>query len=170
MTHKPKPPKPDDRCEHTTTDGRRCRLPRINQHSSLCRQHWQRQHQLLCPESLDANALELLGPFQEFNTARAINHALGKLFALLAKNRIPVRNAAVLAYLGQVLLNSLALMNKEILPGNGNGGWRQLVHHCTRPQRPALEKTTGPASVTPDEKDDEKDDRKDDEQKSRSGG
>jgi hypothetical protein len=138
-------------------------MSRMNQHSSLCFQHSQRQQELLYVESFDANALatELLGPFQEFKTATAINHALGKLFALLAKDRIPTRNAAVLAYIGQLLLNSLPLMGKEILPGEGNPGWKQLVHHCPRPQRPDPAKTTRQAMVTPD---------KDDAQKSRIAG
>ncbi len=173
MARKPKQPKQDDRCQHTTADGRRCRTSRMNQHSSLCLQHGQRQQELLHADSVcagsvyvesgDANVLaaELLGPCEEFKSATAINHVLGKLFALLAKNRIPTRNAAILAYIGQVLLNSLALMSKEILRGEENAGWRQIVHHCPRPQRPAPRKTTRQGSVTPD---------KDDEQQSRITG
>ena len=156
MARKPKRTKSDDRCQHATADGRRCRMLRMNQHSSLCLQHWQRQQELLSVEAGDANALgaELLGPFQEFNTAAAINHALGKLFALLARNRIPTRKAAILAYIGQGLLNSLALMSKEILPGEENAGWKQIAHHCERPQRPDPTNTTHQAAVTPDKKDD----------------
>ncbi len=158
MARKPKQRKQDDRCQHTTADGRRCRTSRMNPHSSLCLQHCQRQQELLYVESGDANALgaELLGPCEEFQTATTINHALGKLFALLAKNRIPTRNAAILAYIGQVLLNSLALMSKEILRGEENAGWKQIVHHCPRPQRPAPGKATGQATVTPDKDDGQK--------------
>ena len=163
MARKPKRTKSDDRCQHATADGRRCRMLRMNQHSSLCLQHWQRQQELLSLESGDANALgaELLGPFQEFNTATAINHVLGKLLALLARNRIPARHAAILAYVGQVLLNSLEPMSKEILRGEENAGRRELIHYVPRPQRPAPAKTTGQATVAPD---------KDDGQKSRIGG
>lgn len=157
MTRKPKQPKPDDRCQHTTADGRRCRALRMNQDSTLCLQHWQGQQQLLCAESLDANALaiELLGPFQDFKTATAINHAMARLFALAAQDRIPTRKAAVLGYIGQLLLNSLAVMREEALRG-GNTGFKLIFHHIPRPQRPKLGKTTSQAAQTPDKKDEQK--------------
>jgi len=158
MARKTKQPKPDDRCQHTTADGRRCRAHRMNQDSTLCLQHWQRQQQLLCAESFDADALaaELLGPFQELKTAAAVTHALGKLFALVAKNRIPTRNAALLTYIGQVLLNSLALMREETLRGEGNTGWKLILHHIPRPQRPDSGSTTDQEIVTQDKEDEQK--------------
>ncbi len=153
MARKSKQPKPDNRCQHTTADGRRCRALRMNQDSSLCLQHWQRQQQLLCTEGLDASALaaELLGPFQEFNTATAINHFLGKLLSLAAKDRIPTRKAAVLGYIGQLLLNSLVVMREETLRGGRNAGLKLVFHHVPRPQRPDPGNTTRQATVTPDE-------------------
>src|SRR3989442_11776832 len=89
MSPKPKQ-KQDNRCQHTTADGRRCRMPRRNDDSSLCLDHWQREQQLYAG-SVDAETLaaELLGSFKDFKTTTAVNHALGKLFALLAKNPIP---------------------------------------------------------------------------------
>src|SRR3989449_405770 len=45
MSPKPKQ-KQDNRCQHTTADGRRCRMPRRNDDSSLCVDHWQREQQL----------------------------------------------------------------------------------------------------------------------------
>ncbi len=158
MARKSKQPKPDDRCQHTTADGRRCRALRMNQHATLCLQHRQRQQQLLCTESLDANvlAVELLGPFQEFKTATAINHFLGKLLSLAAKDRIPTRKAAVLGYIGQLLLNSLAVMREETLRGGGNAGLKLVFHHIPRPQRPNPANTIGQATVTPDKEDEQK--------------
>jgi hypothetical protein len=130
----------------------------MNQDSSLCLQHWQRQQQLPCAESLDADALaaELLGPFQELKTAKAINHALGKLFALVARDRIPTRDAAILGYIGQVLLNSLALMKEETLRGEGSTGWKLVLHHIPRPERPDPGNTTGQETMTPDKEDEQK--------------
>src|SRR5205807_8200777 len=104
----------DKRCQHSADDGRRFRMPRENDDSSLCLDHWQREQQHYAG-SVDAETLaaELLGSFKDFKTTTAVNHALGKLFALLAKNLIPVRNAAVLAYIGQLLLHSLSGVKNE---------------------------------------------------------
>ena len=66
-------------------------------------------------------AADLLGPVEDFRTAAAVNHALGKLLILLAGNRISPRRGAVLAYTCQLLLQSVASVDKEIwLTGNAD--------------------------------------------------
>lgn len=80
---------------------------------------------------------------------------MGKLFALVAKNQIPTRTAAILAYIGQVLLSSLALMREETLRGEGTG-LKLILHHIPRPQRPELGKTDDQAAVTQDKEDEQK--------------
>ncbi len=125
----PKNNKADERCCHTTADGRRCRMPAMPGHDSLCLPHWQRQHQ---EHEAEAVATELLGPFKEFETATAVNHALGKLFCLLARGRVPARNAAVLAYIGQLLLNSLASVQREAQLARGYDKWHGLLRRTLR--------------------------------------
>ncbi len=49
----------------------------------------------------------------DFLTATDINYALGKVFTAVAQNRIPVRTAHTLAYLGQLMLCSLPAVKKE---------------------------------------------------------
>ncbi len=56
----------------------------------------------------------LLGPVQDFRSAASINHVLAKLLVLLATDRIPPRNAAVLAYICQLLLQSLKEVKHEL--------------------------------------------------------
>ncbi len=120
------------RCNHTDAEGRRCRTPLTNAVSSFCPHH-ARQH---LPQNLDGRpsptsdlepptssasvAPELLGPIQDFRTATAINYALSKLFVLLAEDRIPPRNAAVLAYICQLMLQSLDEVKQEVQREN----WR----------------------------------------------
>jgi hypothetical protein len=58
-------------------------------------------------------AKELLGPLDDFHTAAGINHALGRLFVLLAANRLPARNAGTLAYVCQLMLQSLPGVKDE---------------------------------------------------------
>ena len=76
----------DNRCHHTSADGRRCRMLRREGDPSLCPEH---RRQQLQPETNPATvAVELLGSIEDFQSATAINQALGRLFALLAGNRI----------------------------------------------------------------------------------
>jgi hypothetical protein len=58
--------------------------------------------------------MELLGPIHDFRSAASINHVLGNLVILLAADRIPTRNAAVLAYACQLLLQSLSEVKSEL--------------------------------------------------------
>ncbi len=99
------------RCQFQFTDGRRCRMSRHPDHSSLCPFHAREELQARESQRLGAEiSVSLNG---DFLTATDINHVLRKLFIAVAQNRIPPRNAAVLTYLGQVLLTSLANVKKE---------------------------------------------------------
>ncbi len=178
---------PDNRCQYITSDGRRCGMPAAagSPDSSLCFPHGQRQPAAPALPALspaerdegsavegagDADSIgpELLGPFEEFRTATAINHVLGKLFALLARpealgglarNRIPVRNAAVLAYIGQLLLHILPAVRKETALAQGLPGWERVVRRALSRRAgqargavlPEPQNTTHPA-VSEDEK------------------
>jgi len=94
---------------------------------SLCLPHWQRHNR-------DAQAVsaELLGPFAKLNTATAVNHALGKLFSLVAQGRVAPRNAAVLAYIGQLLLNSLSAVRHEAQLARGHDKWHGDLRRTLR--------------------------------------
>jgi hypothetical protein len=116
-----KPPS-DDRCQFTRANGKPCRMPRMNGHASLCPHH-ARQHEHQSALSAQASsserpassvALDLLGPIQDFRTANSVNHVLGKLLVLLATERVSPRNAAVLAYICQLLLQSLSDVKHEL--------------------------------------------------------
>jgi len=105
-----KTPDPN-RCAFETSDGRRCRLPRSATHASLCVFHSREEQQLLESRKIGTElAATLTG---NFLTATDINYALGKVFAAVAQNRIPVRTAHTLAYLGQIMLFSLPALKKE---------------------------------------------------------
>ena len=59
-------------------------------------------------------APELLGPVKDFQSAAAINHVLGRLLVLCAGNRMPSRNAGIIAYICQLLLQSLPGVKHEV--------------------------------------------------------
>ncbi len=120
---------PDNRCQHTSAAGRRCRMPRMQGDASFCYQHrWQLQPQTH-PETV---AAELLGSIQDFKTATAVNQALRRLFTLVAGNRIPPRHAAVLAYIAQLLFTTLPYVKSEITCTEGYDAWEHALGQALR--------------------------------------
>ena len=110
------------RCEHTSADGRRCSLlPMKNRR--YCLTHWNSQ-QLFDAERVSA---ELLGSLEDFKTVTSINQALGKLFALVAGNRIPPRHAALLAYIAQLLLQTQSAVQNEFHRIYSREEWQKLL-------------------------------------------
>ncbi len=130
--------KRDERCTYTTADGRRCRALRLPAgaglpgRGSLCLRHWQQCQQ----QARAAAAGKVLSKSSEFNTATGIHQALGKVFSLLARNSIPARDAAVLAYIGQLMLNSLGAVEREFRIARGTDQFeeflRQALHEARR--------------------------------------
>jgi len=140
-----------------TADGRRCQLPRMKDHPSFCYIHAQRQQHLLDPKRI---AAELLGPFQDLKTANAVNHALGSLFLLVAQNRISPRHATTLAYIGQLLLQSLDPLQTEIKDAWGYRHWdgtvREVLWQASQTEAPGqLTQATIEASLPPQEEQEE---------------
>jgi hypothetical protein len=104
------------RCTHRTANGRRCQAPFAPNHTALCAQHALQELQLHDSKIVTE---EILGPLGDFRSAFAVNRALGKLFTITAENRIPVRNALALAYIGQLLLQSLRPLRSEAIETGG---------------------------------------------------
>ncbi len=135
MAQQLRPDNSDNRCQHKTASGRRCRMLRMQaDDASLCHQHrWQLQPETR-PETV---AAELLGPIQDFKTATAVNQALGRLFALVAGNRIAPRHAAVLAYIAQLLFNTLPYVKDETTRTEGYDAWEHALGQALRNLRPS---------------------------------
>jgi hypothetical protein len=128
-------------CRFAFSDGRRCRMLRHKNHTALCLFHAHAERQLLESHRLGA---EMAATFTgDFLTAADINHVMGKVFTALAQNRIPQRTAATLAYLGQVMLNSLPMAKKETTFVYSYETWKDLIDNAThltnsRPPTPAI--------------------------------
>ena len=103
---------PADRCTFATSDGRRCTSLPYPGHSSLCHQHLRKELDG-APPSEDI-ATDILSSIHNFQSAAAINAALGKVFALLAAGRIKRHDALTMAYLCQLMLQSLKEFKHEI--------------------------------------------------------
>jgi len=102
---------------------------RHNGHPAFCLFHAHDEMQLLESERLGSEiASSITG---EFMTATDINFVLGKLFTALAQNRIPPRNAAVLAYIGQLMLHSLPGVKEEYPFTYEYKTWNNMLEEAT---------------------------------------
>lgn len=116
------------RCQFSFADGRRCRLPRWEAHHSLCVSHARAERKTESQSSALSNFSGDIAPLSgEFRTATDVNRALGRLFSLLAQNRIPRRNAVALGYLAQLLLQTLPGVRDEITHCLGYEAWDETL-------------------------------------------
>jgi hypothetical protein len=97
-------------CQHRTASGRRCRMALSDPDSGLCAKHAADLHRELDQADL---AAVLVGGIQEFRDALAINHTLGELYKLQARNKISPRRAAVMAYTANLLLRTLPAIARD---------------------------------------------------------
>jgi hypothetical protein len=143
------PPPNPNRCQFETADGRRCRMFRHNGHPSLCLFHARDEMQLLESHRLGAELSATLTG--QFMTATDINFVLGKLFTATAQNRIPPRNAAILAYIGQLMLHSVPGVKNEYPFVYKYESWNRMLDKATRLSNstPATVVSNAPASAAP---------------------
>src|ERR1700687_1128127 len=98
-------------CQRQFSDGRRCRMLRMEGHPSLCPFHVRRENQLLEADNLGAELASLSG---NLTNGTDINHVLAKVFKALAEGRISARDASAFAYLGQLLFQNLSYVKNEL--------------------------------------------------------
>src|SRR5229473_6265946 len=97
-------------CQHRTASGRRCRMAISDSDSGLCSKHAADRQKELDQADL---AAALVGDIQEFRDALTINHSLGELYKLQARNKITPRRAAVMAYTCNLLLRTLPAIARD---------------------------------------------------------
>jgi hypothetical protein len=98
------------RCQHRTRTGRRCRQSVSDAAAGLCSRHAKSRQKYRQEADLSAT---LLGQLTELSSACDINKVLSNLFLALTQDRIAARRAAVLAYIGNLLLRTLPAMDRE---------------------------------------------------------
>ena len=129
-------------CQYRTASGRRCRMAISDPHSGLCSKHAAERQQNLDQADL---AAALIGDIEEFRSAADINHSLGELYKLQARNKITPRRAAVMAYTANLLLRTLPAIYAE--EGAAQDDGPMVIPDLPRP---AYEESSGPSSQTPD--------------------
>ena len=117
-------------CQQRSPSGRRCRMVVSDPDSGLCS-----RHAVLLQKDLDQAdlAASLIGDIQEFRSAADINHSLGELYKLQARNKITPRRAAVMAYTANLLLRTLPAIAHETNPASD--GPRRIIIDMPEPDR-----------------------------------
>jgi hypothetical protein len=140
-----------NQCKFAFSDSRSCAMPRWNRHRSYCPFHARQEQQILDADRVGEELAAFTG---EFRTNTDLNRALSNLFKAVAQNRIPTRNAAVLAYIGQLLQKSIADAQHELYKIDGNDGLKDLI-------RDALDAHDGRTQEADDEDNDNANDEAD---------
>jgi hypothetical protein len=98
------------RCHHHYPSNRRCRSLASGAGAKFC---W--RHAADADAETDLSAA-LTGGLQQFTSPGAVNDFLSRLLLLLAENRISPRRAAVLAYITNQILRTIASPNGKTPP------------------------------------------------------
>jgi hypothetical protein len=122
---------PENLCNYPYADGRQCRMLRHSSHPSLCFFHSREEMQLAELEQIGDQLASVSG---EFHTMTEVRRAVANLFRLVARNRIPMRNAQLLAYLSQLLLYSQKSTQHEITRVHGSGAWDHVLRAAFMPR------------------------------------
>jgi hypothetical protein len=117
------------RCQHRTRTGRRYRHAVSSAVAGLCSKHVNSRRVRFEESDL---SVTLLGQLTELKSASDLNQVLSNLFRLLSQDRIAARRAAVLAYIGNLLLRTLPAIAHET---NSNGENPRIVIDMPRPNR-----------------------------------
>jgi hypothetical protein len=89
-------------------------MPATDSAKNFCSEHARQEENLQQTPDPETLAAELLGDIVNFTTADSVNLFLGNLVKQLARKRIARRDAIALAYLCQLLINSLPPLRKEM--------------------------------------------------------
>ena len=101
-----------ERCTVSTSDGRRCTALVYPGHASLCHHHLRLQ--LDRAHDTEDIAADILSSVENFQSATAVNAALGRILTLLAAGRIKRQDAIAMSYICQLMLQSLKGFKQEI--------------------------------------------------------
>jgi hypothetical protein len=108
-TKAPKRPRNRARCNYRFANDGRCRLLVPNSHARFCVHHTKSSSR----RGTSDLATTLTANLREFKSAKPINDFLSRLLLALAHDRISPRRAAVLAYITNQLLRTVAAIERE---------------------------------------------------------
>jgi hypothetical protein len=143
-------------CSFSFTDGRRCLSPRRDSHSHLCAFHARKEAQARAGQEAGEDIAFFLSG--DYVSAGDLSFALSRLFAAVAQGHVKPKTASTLGFLGQTLVQSLQLAQKEYISAFGTASWERTVAHNFResgqrkcpPPPPAPQSTPAQIADQPD--------------------
>jgi hypothetical protein len=141
-----KPVQDSSRCRHHDQSGRRCRSPRLDTHPAFCYLHAQAERAI---RDADLRRSKFLTRYGTFQTSTDVNQALGRVFNLLAQSRIQARDAVALAYISQLLLQTLDGVKYEAELSLGCEGYENMVRDVVDPLPDPLPEASGAPGASP---------------------
>jgi hypothetical protein len=112
-------------CAFTSTDGRRCRMPRNSSEEEFCYNH---QRKLTFQREAGEAAHHICEAFSPTEVpASAISISLSRLFFATAQGRISPRTANALANIANSMLRAVPLTNNEFSRAIGDRAWRNII-------------------------------------------
>jgi hypothetical protein len=114
-------------CSFSFTDGRRCLSPRRDSHSHLCVFHARKEAQARAGQEAGEDIAFFLSG--DYVSAGDLSFAMSRLFVAVAQGHIKPKTASTLGFLGQTLVQSLQLAQKEYISAFGTSFWERTVAH-----------------------------------------
>jgi len=101
----PQSPLAPNRCTHLDANQRRCRMLVSAAHTALCSHHATAERQA----AEAARFTAILTNSADTKSASEINAVLAQLFSAVSNKKVDVRQGALLAYIAQLMLQTLKL-------------------------------------------------------------
>ncbi len=118
-------PAPVSVCTFTFADGRHCRMPRSETHPYLCHFHGRRESLSRAQEVV---GLQVTNCFSGgYVTACDLSAAMAQVFAATARGEIKPRTAGILGYLGQTIVQTIPIAEREYTQTFGLNAWRRAI-------------------------------------------
>ena len=138
-------------CTFTFSDGRRCQTPRHAGDSDFCYFHAQRELQRLAAKN--AGSFVAAGVSTDYVSACALNGSLGRLFRAVACGQINLKTAHTLAYLAQVMAQTLPMAEDEFARTFGREPLLNTVTNAFGKLNPKFLKSLEDSDSDPDDPD-----------------
>jgi hypothetical protein len=120
-----------DLCQFSFADGRLCRMLRSKDHLTLCLFHARQEGELVESQHRVTELPAFLNG--NFHTVADVHGVLRKLFTARARNNISQRDAATLAYIAQLMLQSISHAKREAKLADNYKLWESIVHQGILP-------------------------------------
>jgi hypothetical protein len=114
-------------CQFTFADGRRCRTPRTGKNPHFCFHHAQKEARALAEESLSKDLAYFFSG--DYLSACDLSTAMGRLIPAVIRGDVKPRTARTVAYMAQILLQSIHISQREYGYAFGDDGWRKSIRH-----------------------------------------